>query len=113
MGRVSWILGLGMLGLGLLSCGYTEGGGMQVVQPRLLQTPEGNRAFSGILINSRKRRISIAQVEVALYDESGFPVETIRLEVNDVPAQDSVSFSSPIDSERSFTQAQVKEIFSP
>lgn len=86
---------------------------MEVNQPRLVQTPDGRSAFSGTLVNGGMSRVSIAQLHVALYDKNGSPVETIQIEVRDIPSQDSVAFSSPIDSDRSFQQAQVKEIFTP
>jgi hypothetical protein len=57
--------------------------------------------------------LSIAEVEVALYDENGSSVETVRIEVKDIPAQDSVDFSGPIDSDQSFRQAQVKSVLTP
>lgn len=104
---------IGLLGLSLLACGDTQGGEIEVTEPRLVQTPEGRRAFTGTLVNGGTRPVSIAQVEMALYDENGSPVETIRFEVKDIPAQDSVSFSSTIDSDRSFRQAQVQKVYTP
>jgi hypothetical protein len=105
----------GVLGLAGLACGSdreaTEG--VTVVAPRLVQTPNGDRAFTGTLVNRRSSAISIAQVEVALYDDRGSPVETIQIEVRDVPAQDSVDFSGKIDSDRVFSQAQVQSILTP
>lgn len=113
MSRFFWVLVLGIVGLALVSCSDTENASVKVAQPRLLQTPDGNRAFSGILINNREKPIRIAHVKVALYDEVGSPVETIRIDVTDVFPQDSASFNSTIDSDRSFRQAQVKEILTP
>ena len=105
----------GMLGLGMLACGSenktTEG--VTVVEPRLVETPNGERAFAGTLVNRRSSTLSIVQIEVALYDEKGAPVETIQIDVRDVPAQDSVSFSHSIDSDQAFRQAQVQSILTP
>lgn len=84
-----------------------------MIEPRLVKTPDGKRAFSGTLVNSGPSGITIAQVEVALYDDEGSPVETVRMEVKDIPARDSVEFSETIDSNRSFRQAQVKSVFTP
>ncbi len=104
----------GTLGLGFLACGDNQSTkGVDVVNPRLVQTPNGDRSFTGTLVNRRSKALSIAQVEVALYDEGGSPVETVRFDVKDVPAQDSVSFSEKIDSDRAFTQAQVQSILAP
>lgn len=108
---VLWVAGI--LALSLLSCGNEQNGAVEVINPRLVRTPDGSRAFTGTLVNTGTRPLSIAQLDVALYDKNGSTVETIRIEVQDIPAQDSVSFSSTIDSDRSFQQAQVKEIYTP
>ena len=96
------------------ACGGEQGGtDLEVVEPRLVQTPGGERAFTGTLVNNRSSALSIAQIEVALYDDNGSPVERIRIEVRDVPARDSVEFSQPIDSDRPFSQAQVQSVLTP
>ena len=96
------------------ACGSDGGAdGVEVTNPRLMQTPGGQRAFTGTLVNTGAQPISIAQVEVALYDDSGSEIETIRIEVEDIPAQDSVDFSGTIDSDRAFSQAQVKSVMTP
>ena len=107
---------VGLVGGGLVACGGGGGGAaddITVVNPRLVQTPGGERSFTGTLVNKRSQSLSIAQVEVALYDEGGSPVETIRIDVKEVPAQDSVDFSGTIDSDRPFSQAQVQNILAP
>lgn len=86
---------------------------IDVVNPRLVKTQGGQRAFTGTLVNNRPNRISIAQVEVALYDDSGSQIETVRIEVEDIPPQDSVDFSGTIDSDLAFSQAQVKSVLTP
>jgi hypothetical protein len=104
----------GVLVFLLAACGSGQSGTqLEVIEPRLVQAPNGQRAFTGVLVNKRSQRLSVAEVEVALYDDSGSPVETIRIEVNDVPPKDSVEFSGPIDSDRAFSQAQVQSILTP
>jgi len=105
---------VGGVGLGLLACGNGQSAKeVDVVNPRLVQTPNGERSFAGTLVNQGSRTLSIAQVEVALYDGSGSPVDTVRFDVKDVPSQDSTSFSEKIDSDRAFSQAQVQSILTP
>ena len=105
---------VGAVAAGLLACGGDETAtGVEVVNPRLVQTASGQRSFTGTLVNERSRSLSIAQIELALYDDGGSPVETVRFDVRDVPAQDSVSFSERIDSDRSFSQAQIQNILTP
>ncbi len=86
---------------------------VEIANPRLVQTPGGQRAFTGTLVNTGAKPISIAQVEVALYDDSGSEIETVRIEVENIPAQDSMDFSGTIDSDRAFSQAQVKSVMTP
>lgn len=108
------VLVVGAIGMSLAACGGQEGSrDVEVSNPRLVQTPNGERAFAGTLVNGRSSSLSIVQIEVALYDEGGSPVETIRFEVEDIPAQDSVDFSETIDSDRSFRQAQVQSVLTP
>lgn len=96
------------------ACG-SEGGSedVSVVEPRLVKTQGGQRSFMGVLVNNRGAPINIAQIEVALYDDDGSEVETILIELSDIPARDSVSFSKDIDSDRAFRQAQVQRILTP
>ncbi|WP_146110126.1 FxLYD domain-containing protein [Salinibacter sp. 10B] len=105
-----------IVGIGAVACGgegARGGANIQVIEPRLVRSPSGRRAFSGTLVNAGRQPVSIAQVDVALYDDSGSPVETVRIEVKDVSARDSVDFSGTIDSDKSFHQAQVKSILTP
>lgn len=96
------------------SCGAGEGAkDVNVVEPRLVRTPSGQRSFMGVLVNNRGTPINIAQVEVALYDQDGSEVETILIELSNIPARDSVSFSKDIDSDRPFQQAQVQRVLTP
>jgi len=86
---------------------------LDVKNPRLVQAPNGQRSFTGTLVNEQSRTVPIAQIEVALYDDTGSPVETVQIDVKDIPAQDSVDFSHRIDSNRPFSQAQVQGILTP
>lgn len=98
----------------LAACGDgSSSSDVEVVEPSLVQTPSGDRVFTGTFVNRRSTSISIAQVEVALYDAEGAPLGSMRIEVGDVPAQDSVEFKQTIDSERPIEQAQVQSILLP
>lgn len=112
------LFGIAVIAVAILAgqgCGSGQGSGgdVEVIEPRLVQTQSGERAFTGTLVNNGSRPVSIAQVEVSLYDENGSPVETVRIDVKDISAKDSVQFNSTIDSNRPFRQAQVKEILVP
>lgn len=108
------LLGAVLLGGVLIACGTDAGArNVEVNKPRLVQTPSGQRVFTGTLVNRGSSTISIAEVEVALYDEQGSRIETMRIQVQDVPPQDSVEFDQTIDSDRSIQQAQVQRVLVP
>jgi hypothetical protein len=90
-----------------------SGGNISVVDPRLVQLPDGSRAFSGVLVNGRSETIEVAQVEIALYDDQGGKVETMRIQVDDIAPDDSAQFKTTIDSGLSFSQAQVQKVLTP
>lgn len=107
------LLAAGLL-LFTVACGSDQSGtDLEVAEPRLVQTPGGERSFTGTLVNNGTTPVPIAQVEVALYDEDGSAVERIQIEVSDVPARDSVEFNQPIDSDLRFSQAQVQRVLAP
>lgn len=109
-----FIAGILLLG-GLVACendGSTVDD-VEVVEPRLVETPSGDRAFTGALVNHRPNTISIAQIEVGLYDDEGSRIETMRFEVEDIAPDDSVEFNQTIDSDEPIQQAQVQSILTP
>lgn len=108
---VAAALGIAVLG----ACGGDEGKTTDatVVEPRLLQTETGERIFAGTLVNQGSATIGIAEVEVALYDGQGSRIETMRIQVQDVPPGDSAAFNQTVDSDRPIQQAQVQSILSP
>lgn len=100
---------------GLTACGDNESAvdDVEVVEPRLVETPNGDRTFTGTIVNHRSNAVSIAQIEVGLYDDEGSRLETMRFEVEDIPPQDSVEFNETIDSDQPIQQAQVQGILTP
>jgi len=103
----------GMVVLG--ACGGDEGETTDatVVEPQLLQSETGERIFAGTLVNQGSSTIGIAEVEVALYDDQGTRIETMRIQVQDVSPGDSAAFNQTIDSNRPIQQAQVQQILAP
>ena len=75
-------VGVCVLLVGLLgACGGDTNRNAKVVEPRLVQTPDGQRVFAGTLVNQGASTIGIAEVEVALYDDQGARIETMRIQV--------------------------------
>jgi len=103
------VLLVGLLG----ACGDDTNRNAEVVEPRLVQTPNGERVFAGTLVNQGSSRIGIAEIEIALYGDQGSRIETMRIQVQDIPPQDSVEFNQTVDSDRPIQQAQVQQILIP
>lgn len=96
------------------ACGGEDGTqDVDIHNPRLVQTESGERYFMGALVNRRGAPISIAEIEVALYNNEGSRLETMRIQVEDIPAQDSLQFSEAIDSDLPIQQAQVQRVLIP
>lgn len=111
--RRSSLLVVAALVAGLLGACGDGARNAEVTNPRLVQTPTGERIFMGTLVNRGASTIGIAEVKVALYDKEGSPIETMRIQVQDVPPQDSTEFSQTIDSDQPIEQAQVQRILIP
>lgn len=114
-GRSSFLFVVIALGVGLIGAcgGDSSGRSAEIVSPRLVQTPGGERLFAGTLVNTGSATIGVAEIEVALYDDGGARIETMRIQVQDVPPTDSLEFTETIDSDRPIQQAQVQQILIP
>lgn len=102
-----------LLGGVLSACGGEGPRDAAVHRPRLVQTESGERIFMGTLVNGDAAPIPIAEIEVALYDDDGSRIETMRIQVEDIPARDSVEFNQTIDSDQPIQQAQVQRVLVP
>jgi hypothetical protein len=85
----------------------------KVANPRLVQTPGGQRVFAGTFVNQGSSTVGIAEIEVALYDDQGTRIETMRIQVKDVPPNDSTDFKQTINSDQPIQQAQVQNVLIP
>lgn len=87
---------------------------LDVTNPRLVTVQEtGERSFSGTLINSNKQAITIVQVDVALYDQTGARVGTQMIEVEDVPADGEKNFRGVVDVDFPVQRARVISVATP
>lgn len=103
-----------LLGGLLGACGGDEKSrDAKITNPRLVQTTGGQRVFAGTLVNKGTSTITIAEIEVALYNADGSRIETMRIKVEDIPPEDSAKFSKTIASTRPIQQAQVQRVLIP
>ncbi|PEN13853.1 hypothetical protein CRI94_07265 [Longibacter salinarum] len=87
---------------------------LDVSNTRLVTITEtGERSFSGTLINENSKAVSIVQVDVALYDETGARVGTTMIEVEDVPANSEKDFSGALDVDYPVAKARVLSVATP
>ena len=101
--------------VGLAGCGEEQVPlDASVEEFRLVREEDGKQVVTGTLVNPTERPISSATVEVALYDqpvEPGVePVETMRLEVRDVPPGERKTFRQTVDTRLRLSGARVRQI---
>ena len=80
---------------------------------RYVEQPNGDREFSGEVHNTGDADISIVQIEVSLFDETGSEVGTQYIEVEDVPADDSRPFTQALTHNGPVGQARVNGVMVP
>jgi len=87
---------------------------LDVTSPRLVTVQEtGERSFSGTLINNNQQAITIVQVDVALYDQTGARVGTQMIEIDDVPADGEKKFKGVLDVDFPVQRARVISVATP
>ena len=80
---------------------------------RFAEHPDGEREFSGTVVNSGDNDMSVVQIEVNLLDETGANIGTQSIEVQDIPAEDERDFNHPLNESGPVDQAQVGRILAP
>ena len=114
LGIAALLTALGLGGL-LSACGGSDASteDVEVQNFRYERMPNGNRYFTGTLVNKRSVRIPIAEIEVALYGSNGSRVGTDQIQIEDIPAQDSVSFRSAANIDESIARVRVRSVLVP
>ena len=115
---VARALVLCVVGALFVACGGGNGQpsaqNMSVEDPSLVTvTDTGERAFSATLVNDNQKKVSIAQVSVALFDQGGARVGTTTIEVEDIKAGEKKKFSGPLDTDAPVASAQVQTVMIP
>ncbi|MDX1532493.1 MAG: FxLYD domain-containing protein [Rhodothermales bacterium] len=81
-----------------------------VEELQLVRRPEGDLVLTGLLVNTSERAIGAAQIEVELFEGGDEPVETMRIEVQDVGPGEEKRFRQVVDTRRPLSGARVGSI---
>ena len=73
----------------------------------------GARILKGELENLSTERISVAQIDVSLYDASNRRVESMKVLVRDIEVGAKVSFREPVRSSFDIRGAKARAVFLP
>lgn len=114
--RLRFGLTLLLLCLLPLSSGCQESrssSGVHVTDFRYVKLPNGNREFTGTVVNQGERRYSVVQVEVALYGTDGQRTGMQQIEVDDVPPGSTRAFRTRVKAQTSIRRARVRSVWVP
>ena len=87
-----------------------EGEPVRVQDFRLVETSSGERQVMGTLHNTTSKVIGNAQIKVALYDANNVQVETMNVNVSDIPAAGEVQFKKPLTTGKKVQGARVQSV---
>lgn len=114
--RPLFVLSLLFLGGAGVGCGgeaSPRSENIDVRDFRYVEQPNGEREFSAEVHNTGPKDISIAQIEVSLFDETGVEVGTQQIEVQNIPADSSRSFTQALTHSGPVGQARVNSVMVP
>ena len=83
---------------------------LDVLDLQLRVHPGGARILTGRLVNRSSDPVSVAQIQVTLFDADNRPVSGMSVVLHDIPPGDEVSFREPVDSDLDVQGARVKNI---
>lgn len=84
-----------------------------VSELKLQYHPGDARILTGVLDNPRDERVTVAQIQVTLFDADNRGIAEMSVVVHDIPAHGSQSFREPVDSDLDVQGARVKQIILP
>lgn len=114
MRHTLWIaIVLGLLAVGLSACDGDEpldSGDVAVEDLGLYEDAVGAKEVAGEIHNRSDKTIQRLIIRVALYDGDGVQIETMNIEIQEVPPEDYVPFSQHVDTDADVQSARVHEI---
>ena len=107
------VLAFGLLAIGWTACGEEEpldSDDIVVEDFGIYQDAVGSKEVGGELHNRSDETIQRLIIRVALYDGDGVQIETMNVEIQEVPPEDYVPFSQHVDTDADVQSARVDEI---
>ena len=100
---------------GVISCGGEENGHdvVRVEDLRYRLLPGGARILTGILVNERDEMLTVAQIEVSLFDSDNRRISSMFVVVYDIAAGGRRDFREAVDSDLDVQGARVRNIILP
>jgi len=112
---VKWIALVVMAGL-LIGCGEATTDAQKRVRVQNITYklhPGGARIITGEVKNLSDQYISIAQVDISLFDSDNRKVESMNVVVRDIAIDSLVSFREPVHSDFDVRGARARAVFLP
>jgi len=105
-----------LLGSAVAGCGGDGSPRSQDIEVhnfRYVEQPNGDREFTADVHNTGSEDIPVAQLEVSLFDQTGAQVGTQHIEVEDIPANGSRTFTQALTHDSPVGQARVNSVMVP
>ena len=86
---------------------------LRVADFRYVKLPNGDREFTGTVVNDGSRPYAVVQVEVSLYGKDGARTGIQNIEVDDVSATSHTAFRTRVQAGTSVQRARVRRVMVP
>ena len=110
------ILGAMLIATVLASCANPavfDVSDLAVERLQLTSYPGGAKILTGTLVNHSELDLSVAQIQLTLFDSDNRAISSMSVVIHDVVSTDSVAFREAVDTELDITGARVKQILIP
>lgn len=77
---------------------------------RLVEGPNGERQVMGTLQNTTAEAIENAQVQISLYDANNVRIDSMSVNVSDIPAEGETEFRQSLDTDAEVAGARVQSV---
>lgn len=105
--------------LSMLLCGVGCGDSpsaapdIEVTDFRYVKLPDGEREFTGTVVNQGSKRYNVVQIDIALYGPDGSRTASQKIEVDDIPPDSNRSFRARVNADATIERARIQSILVP